>query len=293
MATAKKTSTKKKTTKKASASKASVSKKATAKKASAKSSTPMVTLEKLYRFNIFSAVANLGFAVLSVIFLSSASVTLLWAHSTSDNLASTENALGPAFNNVFTVEIRYLLAVLFGISAVFSLLLVTRLKSKYEKGVSSKVSAIRWIFLGITSALTLEIVSILGGVTEVATLKLIAGLILVTSLLGWISEVQNKSGAKNFAPFYLSLFTGALAWVPLVSALVGTALYGLENFQWYVYLLAVVVLSGFISIALNQYRYIKSGANASQYLDVEGKYVSSDFLIKLATFVITFIAFYK
>lgn len=301
MATAKKTSTKKKTTTKRSVSakttKKSVSKKPVVSKKKAsklpKANPPMVTLEKLFKFNIFSAVTNIGFAVLSVIFLSSASVTLLWAHATKDDLAATENALAPAFTNIVTVEVRYLLALLFGISAIFSILLATKLRAKYEKGIDKKVSALRWIFVGITSALTLEIVSVLGGVVDSGTLKLVGGLIFITSILGWLSEVQNKSGKKDFAPFYLSLFTGALAWVPLVMSLVGTSLYGIENFSWYVYALAVLVLAGFISFALNQYRYIKGAANSNEYLEVEGRYVSSDFLIKLAVFVVTFIAFYK
>lgn len=297
MATAKKSSTKKKVTKKSASAKVSAkkvaAKKAPKAKSTAKSNAPMVTLEKLYKFNIFAAVASLGFAVLSVIFLSNTSVNLLFAHSTKDELASTEGALGPAFNSILNVEVRYLLAVVFGLSAIFSLLLATKLRSRYEKGVKEKVSTLRWIFLGITSALTLEIASILGGVTEVAALKLIAGLILVTAILGCLSEVQNKNGSKQYALFYLSLFTGALAWVPLVSGLIGTSLFGIQSFNWYVYVLAAVLLSGFINIALIQYRYIKTGASASEYLDVEGKYVSTDFLIKLALFIVTFIAFYK
>lgn len=292
MATAKKTTKKKTTTKKA-AAKAPAKKAATKKatKPAVKSSAPMVTLEKLYKFNIFAAVANLGFAVLSVIFLSSTSVSLLLSHSAKDELASTEDALGPAFTNLFNVEIRYLLAAVFGLSAIFSLLLATKLRNQYETGIKNKVSTLRWIFLGITSALTLEITSIFAGVTDVTTLKLIAGLVLVTSILGWLSEAQNKSGAKQYAPFYLSLFTGALAWIPLVSSLIGTSLFGIQSFSWYVYVLAAVVLTGFISIALNQYRYIKGVAG--EYIDVEGRYVSTDFLIRLALFVITFIAFYK
>lgn len=298
MATAKKTSSKKKTTTKKSASasaskKKTASKKVAAPKKSTAKATPMVTLEKLYKFNMFAAVAYLGFAVLSVIFLSNTSVNLLFAHSTKDELAATEDTLGPAFTNVLNIEVRYLLAVVFGISAIFSILLATKLRSRYEKGVSDKVSSLRWIFLGISSALTLEVVSILGGVTEVAALKLIAGLILVTSILGLLSEAQNKNNQKQFSLFYLSLFTGFLAWIPLISGLIGTGLFGIQNFSWYVYVLAAVVLTGFINIALIQYRYVKTGANTSQYLDVEGKYVSTDFLIKLAVFVITFIAFYK
>lgn len=294
----KKSRAKKPVAKKRSAAKASskktISKKAVAAKAPAKKDNGSVTLEKLYKFNIFTAASNLVFAVLSVVFLSRQTVDVVLSHLTKDELASTTNTvLGPAYKTLASVEVRYLLAAIFVISAVFSLLLATKLRARYETGVKNSTSFIRWIFMGVTLGLILELASLLAGVQDKATLKLVAGLILTTSLLGYIAERENKGSSKHYAAFGLSVFTGILAWLPLVMSLVGTAVYGSQRFSWYVYALSAYVLFGFCSIALTQYRHVKNGASSALYLQLEGKYVSTDFLLKLGTFVILVIALYK
>lgn len=253
-----------------------------------------VTLQKIYKFNLFSAVAYLAFAVLSVIFVSKESVNMVLTHATKDELASTSGSvLGPAYRTIATVEVRYLLAVIFVISAIFALLLATRLRKSYEDGVKSSVSGLRWVFMGITLALTLEVASILGGVEDIMTLKLIAGLILTTTILAWMAERANKGSKKQYAAFGLSLFTGVIAWLPLIGSLVGTTLYGIESFGWYVYALSGFLLVGFISIALSQYKHVRNGVSAKGYLQLEGKYLSADFIIKLGLFGIILTALYK
>jgi MFS family permease len=300
MATAKKSTTKKATGKKKTASVRATTKKTTAKKPAAKQAASskktlkqMVTVEKLKKFNFFTAAISAIFAALSALLLSSKSAELYLPYSTKDELASLESTvLGPAYEVIATIELRYILAFIFGLSALFSLLMATSLRAKYEEGLKNKTSVVRWILFGIISALSLEFVSLLAGVSDIVTLKLIAGLVLVAALLGWVSENQNKVGGKNFAPFYLSLFAVALAWLPLVVGLVGTTLYGMQSFEWHVYALAAVLLVGFISLAMTQYRHIKNGANNDQFLQVEGKYVSTDFLIKVAFFIVVFIALF-
>ncbi|MBW3568858.1 hypothetical protein KY385_01885 [Candidatus Parcubacteria bacterium] len=259
-----------------------------------KESKQSVTFAKLKKFNLFAAAINAIFAVLSVVFLSNKSAEFYLPYSTKDELASLESTvLGPAYEIVASVELRYLLAAIFGLSAVFSLLLATRLRAKYEEGVNNKAPALRWISMGIISALTLAFVSLIGGVSDIVTLKLIAVLILVTALLGWVSEKQNKAGAQSYASFYISLVTGVFAWFPLAVGLVGTSLYGMQAFGWHVYVLAAVLLVGFISLALTQSRYIRSGAGKEEYLQIEGKYISTDFLIRVAFFIVVFVALFN
>ncbi|HEX5796785.1 MAG TPA: hypothetical protein VFX86_00155 [Candidatus Saccharimonadales bacterium] len=288
------------TAKKPSASK-SKSKAATSKKvvktaaaANKGSSQGMVTLQKLYKFNLFSAAANLIFAVLSILFVSKNTVDFTLAHAVKDEIASTsDTVLGPAYTTLATVEIRYLMAVIFLLGAFFSLLLATKLRKVYESGVKNSTSGVRWLLTGITFALILELVSVLGGVSDVFTLKLIAGLILATSILAWLAERENKGSKNNFYAFALSVFTGFIAWLPLAGSLIGTALYGDTAFDWHVYALAVLVLFGFTSIGLSQYRQVRDGISAKGYLQLEGKYVSSDFLIKLAVFAVLLLALHK
>ena len=295
--TAKKPTAKKSKTKSSAArtSRKSVSKKTTAKKPEAKSNlNRTVTLEKLYKFNIFAAVANIIFAVLSVVFLSRESVSAVLTHATKDELASeSATVLGTAYKTLLTVEVKYVLATIFLLSAVFSLLLATRLRNNYENGVRNSSSLLRWLFMGIILGLVLEFVTLLAQVEDIMTLKLVAGLIITTTVLAWMAERENSGTKKRYNSFALSIFTGTIAWLPLLGSLIGSAIYGAGNLAWYVYLLSVVVLIGFISICLTQYRQIQQGVTAKGYLQLEGKYLSTDFLIKLAVFVIILVALYK
>lgn len=274
--------------------------KATAKKTTAKSAAKevdnkpkdkSVTLKKLYQFNLFAALANLVFAVLSVIFVGKQTAAFSWAYSTKDELSSS--GLGPAYKLIANVEIRYLLAVIFVLSAIFSLLLATRLRNNYESGVKNSVSGTRWVLSGISLALILEFATLVAGVQDILTLKLVGGLIFTTSLLAWLNERQNKGTKKQYAIFGLSVFTGVIAWIPLIGSLLFTAIYGVVNFSWYVYVLAALVLIGFLSIARNQYRHARDGVSAKGYLQLEGNYLSVDFLIKFALFVVVLLALHK
>lgn len=301
MATAKKSSAKKLATKKKTAAARTTAKKTTAKKPAAKQAAAvknqpkrMITLEKLRKFHFFTAAVNAVFAVLSVVFLSNKVAELYLPYSTKDELASLDSTvLGPAYELIATVELRYILAFIFGLGAIFSLLLATSLRAKYEAAAKAKVSGLRWIFIGLISALLLEFVSLIGGVTDIVTLKLIAGLVLIAFLLGWVTENRKKAGGVGLAAFYTGLLAGVLAWVPLLTGLIGTSLLGMQTFGWHVYVLAALLLLGFLSFSMTQLRFIKSSVDAEGYLQVEGKYISTNFLISVAFFMIVFVAYYN
>lgn len=262
-----------------------------AQKAAMPSSVPrhVITLDKLRRFNLFSAAVSAVLAILSGWFMSSKSVDLLWPYAAKDELASANSTVyGPAMQVFVTVELRYLIAAIFAISAVFSLLLATKLRSRYEAGVKAKVSSLRWLFIGAISALYLELASITAAVVDITTFKLVAGLVLITAILGMFAEKANQSNEKNFTLFYLSLFTGFLAWLPLVFSFIGTSLYGTTILDAYTYVLAAVLLIGFSSYAMTKYRYIKNGADAKGYLQIEGNYITNSFLLNIAVFVVLF-----
>lgn len=280
-----------KTAKKSTAKKTRAKSAAVKKTNNSKATSQTITAKRLYKFNIFAGVANLVFAVLSVIFISKDTLSTSLTYATKDGLGG--NVLGPAYKTLATLEIRYLLAAIFVISAIFSLLLASRLRKTYEAGVNNSTSGLRWFLSGITLALTLELTSWIGGVRDLITLKLVAGLVLATAILAWMNERENKGSKKHYTAFGLSLFTGVMAWLPLAASLVGTALYGITNFSWYVYTLSALVLLGFISIAMDQYRHARDGISAKGYLQLEGKYLSTDFLIKFALFIVLIFALHK
>lgn len=266
--------------------------------ASKKSTSPNknngATTEKLKKFNIFAGVSSIVFAVLSVVFMSKETIVANLPYATKDAFASTDATIfGPAYKTLCEVEIRYVLAFFFGLSAVFSLLLVTKLRKKYESQLANSSSVIRWIFSGIALALILALSSKVAQVDSTVTLKTTGALVVLTAILWIISERQNKGTKGKLSIYYVSLATLFLAAMPLLVSLVSSGIYGMESFGWHVYALAFTTVFGLGALAFIQYKAIKKGVTAKGYLDLEGKYLSIDYLIKFSAFIILLSVFFE
>jgi hypothetical protein len=215
-------------------------------------------------------------------------------YAAKDAFASTDSTIfGPAYKTLCEVEIRYVLAFIFGLSAIFSLLLVTKLRKKYESQLANSSSVIRWVFSGIALGLILALSSKVVQVDSTVTLKTAGALVVVTTILWIISEKQNKGTKGKLSIYYLSLATLFLAVMPLLVSLVGSGIYGMESFGWHVYALALTTVFGLGALALTQYKAIKKGVTAKNYLDLEGKYLSIDYLVKFSAFIILLSVFFK
>lgn len=294
MATARKKASSKKSTTKRKSSAAKASSKKTTKK-TVVASTPAKTVSRfdlLKRFHLFSAAVSASVAVLAVILLNNQTIDLTTTYSAADPIAGEGQAvLGTAYDSLLSVEFRYVVAALFTVAAVLSLLLATKLRDRYEAGVKNATSFYRWLFAGFVFALLVESITALAGVQDFVTLKLVAGLAVTTTLLGYLAERTNKgTGTPHWGAYGLSLFTGFLAWLPAAVTIVGTHIYGEETYGWHVYALAAVVLAVCVRVATTQYRFIKHPSQHKDYVLVEERYLSNELLAKLAFAAIVFIA---
>jgi hypothetical protein len=111
-----------------------------------------------------------------------------------------------------------------------------------------------------------EIVALLSGITDIVVLKLLAGTMLLSALLGWLADRQNITADRvERSAFYLSGFASILPFAVIAVTAVATVLYGMIRSPWYVYALYAVLLLGFTDVMINQsFRYKRRGqwANA-------------------------------
>lgn len=250
------------------------------------------TLEgHIYKLTLASLLVSVVFAILSVTLIASSSTAdLTIGHMTRDELASKDGnvMLAPASELVATVELRYVLTAIFVVSAVSALLLATVLKKNYERTLKTGVSGWQWLLVGLAAALFLEFLYMLVGVTDIFMLKLGAGLVLATALLGWLSERENKmSGRPKWLAFAISLFTGGIAWLPIIASLAATSIYGGERFGWHVYALSAVLFVGFSAYALNQYLQLRKYKFWREYTFAERGYLVISVLVTLLVGVIS------
>lgn len=298
MATAKKAPTKKpakktttsKSVSKASSKKAETSKKVETKvtKTTTKTTTP---LEQIKGLNLVSGIIYLILAVVSVVFVAPVSFKLTLDVMAIDQLATSNSAiLFPANETLLDVQLRYLLAGIFVLAAIGSLLLATKLRKTYEKSINQSSSGIRWIILGITAGLTLEFVSFIAGINDIMTLKLVGGAILLTTIFGWIADKEPK---VKWMAFTGAIIAGILAWFPVIGSLVGTTLYDSARFGWHVYALAGLVLLSSMLVASNQYRQMKQTNMSLKFTSREARYLRIDLVTKIAIALIVLSALAK
>jgi hypothetical protein len=267
----------------AKATKKTVSKKTVAKaEVTAPKTKTRSAFDVIYDFLRGSILVYAAVAAAVVVFVTMPASKIVLTVQAPDLLADTSGkVLAPASEVLFNLQPQHLLAVMFGLSAVGSLLLATRLKRMYKAGVDNKTSGLRWLIIGITGGISLQFVSLLSGITDAATLKMTAGLVLATVLLSWLAERENAvAGKTKWLAYVSSLVVGVMAWLAVIGSLLGTLIYGSQNFAWYVYAISGVVLLGFIGFAITQYRQIKG--LTGDYMSAEQNYWRIDFLYKLA-----------
>lgn len=293
-------STSKKTTKSAAAAKGSKTTKTKTKKAAAKAPAAaksngkkvLSPLELLRSMHISLALAYSVFAVIVLAFVSTAAVAVTLGIQARDELASQDFVVLTAANEVFyNIQPKYVLAAALLVSAVGSLLLATKLRARYESTIKARISGMRWLLFGVSSALIVNFVALLAGVHDMSVLKLSAGLVFGAAVLSWIAERDNAGAARpKWLAYVLSLGAGALAWLPIVVALIGTSVYGMERFGWHVYVIALAALVGFTGFAVTLYRSIKAGKGAREYTAIESTYLRVDLFTKFVIVLVTILA---
>ena len=116
-------------------------------------------------------------------------------------------------------------------------------------------------------------VSFAAGVQNIITLKLIAGLVILASILGWLSDRENMNAkSPKKAAFYGSVFAYFVAILPVLGSIIGTLIFGSETFPWYVYALSAVLALAFIANAWNQKASIINKAKL-EYVAYEQRYL--------------------
>jgi hypothetical protein len=239
-------------------------------------------IEQIDKLIKTSVIVYVGLAALAVLLMSGQSTNLVWEYSTADTIASqTSNQLGVAEKTLFDVEYRYVLAGVLAFSAILLILLATNYRKAYAKTVKASISGFRWTYMGLSSAALLGLIALTFGINEVTTLKVIGLLIILTTVLGWITERETVKDKKSaWFPFTASLVAGVVAWLPIIGVVLGAWIFGMSGFAWYVYVAAAVALLGFTGFAYNKAMVLRQKGEWQTYEFAERNYFAIDLATK-------------
>ena len=217
-------------------------------------------------------------------------------HLTNDPLTSQDGTIFvSASRELFNLDLRWALVALLLMSMVLPVLYLTRLKAYYADRVANRrVIPTRWLDLAVSSALMVEVIALLIGQTDLMMLKMMGASLLVTCALGWLAERQNEAANRPvWSAYTIGVITGISPWVVIGVTKLATLFYGGVRSPWYVYVVCISTVLGFVAIAVNQclqHRQHKSWAN---YAIVERNYLLAATLTKVAFVLILLVGLYK
>lgn len=256
-----------------------------------KAKTPFVWTEKtLKKFHLVSALLLGGSAVAAGLLMQTTTYfQLVSSHMTQDGLLS--GSFLPAAHLWASVELRWCVVAILGISAAISLLRATRLQKREHAGYSKKYSALRWVEFAVTFGLLTELSLLLTGTQDVGTLKLAVALVAVTAYLSWLTERGVAEKSHYMGTHLAALFTGFLPWVLVVMALLSTQIFGEVRLPWHGYAAISASFAGVVLYEMNKGAQVTG--KVKNYLVTERNYLVIGLATKLAVAAVLVVGLLK
>lgn len=261
--------------------KASIATKASSKKVSKK-----ITTASLYTWN--RVLAGLHFVQGVAILLLSTTQTLPVTTSfiTEDTFATRADGspiLVNATDHIFDVNLAYLIAAFFFLSAAAHLIVATVYKRRYERELEQGINRARWFEYGLSASTMIVAIGLLTGVTDISTLFALFMLTLVMNLCGLAMEVSNQGKTKpSWLTFVIGSIAGIVPWIVFAIYLIGSNVLGSGGVPFFVYAIYASLLLFFFSFAFNMYLQYKKSGKWQNYLYGERTYMILSLVAKSA-----------
>ncbi len=204
---------------------------------------------------------------------------------TVDTISSggAEPVLVPATRHLFDVNLSYLVAAFFFMSAIAHLYIATIYRKKYEANLEKGINKARWYEYGISASTMMVGIAYLVGVSDLSTLILIFGATLVMNLCGLIMEIHNQTTAKtSWISFNVGTIVGLLPWIVIGLYLWGSNQYGAGEIPTFVYYIFGSMFVFFSSFAVNMYLQYKGKGRWTDYIFGEKAYMVLSLVAKSA-----------
>ena len=185
---------------------------------------------------------------------------------TLDTLASKSGSpvLVSASRNIADVNLAYVVAAFFFMSAIAHLVIATIYRSTYQKDLKKGMNKARWFEYSISASTMMVGIALLSGIADVSSLLLIFGLIFIMNMMGLVMEVHNQATKKtSWLSFNIGCIAGILPWLALVIYTLGARNYGsgVPGFVYWIYLSMFIFFSSFADNMFLQYKKVGKWSN--------------------------------
>ena len=229
-----------------------------------------ITYSKLRRLNLIAGFVHLISGVAIVAISRNFFIPISGNYLAYDTATKT---LNPASTTLFNIQLPWLIAIFFFLSAFFHFLIATIYNKRYNSDLKLGINKARWIEYSLSASVMMVAIAILVGVYDLMSLLMIFALTGIMNLMGLVMEVHNQTTKKtNWLSYYIGCISGIIPWIVIafyfwLSAHKGSAA---PTFVYWIFVSIFVFFSCFAVNMILQYKKVGPWKN---YLYGERVYI--------------------
>lgn len=229
-----------------------------------------ITPTKLRKLNVIAA--GLHFAQGVIVLLLSKSFALPISGSFLQFNQQSQR-LEAASTTLFHIQLPWLVAMFFFLSALFHLIVATVYNSRYNKFLKLGINKVRWVEYSLSASVMMVAIGLLVGIYDLGSLIMIFTLVAIMNLMGLVMEIHNQTTTTtNWLSYWIGCLAGAVPWVVVAFYLHLGAAEG-SKAPTFVYWIFVSIFIFFSCFALNMVLQYKKIGPWKQYLYGERAYI--------------------
>lgn len=204
-------------------------------------------------------------------------VPLTTQYLARDALASQAEAAGgdvlaPATRHLWDVNVSWLVAKFLLVFGVVYLLAATVLRTRYEAWLVRGINKLRWVGFGLGGGTVFTTLAMLSGVSDVTTLSLVCGSVVLAALLAAAAELIGAGRRMRKLLAAGAILAVFLPWLLLVRTAGAVPMWG-GSLPMYMYFLYASVTFIVVAVGLALYMRVKQRGKWADTLYTEKMFV--------------------
>lgn len=245
-----------------------------------------ISYQSLNNWNKALAALHALQGVLVIVLAKNVTFPISTSYLTLDPLAtqaSGKPVLVDATHSVFDINLAYLVAAFFFMSAIAHILIATVYRKSYEAGLKKGINKFRWYEYMVSASTMMVAIAILSGVYDLSSLIMIFALTGFMNAMGLMMEVHNQTTKKtNWLSYLIGAKSGLIPWIVIAIYFWGTNTYGSGQIPTFVYWIYGSIFVFFNCFAINMYLQYKKKGKWADYLYGERVYMILSLVAKTA-----------
>lgn len=229
-----------------------------------------ITFKSLRKFNFIMAGLHAVQGIAVVLLSTAFSLPVTGAYLRFN--AATQH-LEPASTTLFNLQLAWLVAAFFFLSAVAHLTVATIYNRNYNNDLKIGINKARWVEYSLSATLMMVAIGMLVGIYDAGSLVMLFALVSIMNLMGLVMEVHNQTTKKtNWLSYLVGCWAGLVPWAVVAFYMWLGASQG-SRAPTFVYWIFVSIFVFFSCFAVNMILQYKKVGPWKNYLYGERVYI--------------------